>query len=182
MTERRRNRFTFAPKKLACASPKGTTRYLTPSEAPYIQGRYTLGDKLQQHVASARRSDKSLYVYWKIFVKIFVSATELILSQQHVAKNQIRQNLCDLCTWSDLSARRVAATCRLVCTDLKTKLEARLGRWKRETRGGGWEGEERILPFPSSYRPPRACYFSIVAIFDWDIYRTGSSAEERGHI
>ena len=58
-------------------------------------GRYTctLGDKLQQHVAAidhsmctgratrqqgeaTRRSDKSLRVYWRIFVKIFVSETE----------------------------------------------------------------------------------------------------------
>ena len=40
------------------------------------KGRYTLGDKLQQHVAATRCSDKSLRVYWRIFVKIFVAATE----------------------------------------------------------------------------------------------------------
>ena len=57
--------------------------------------RYILGDKLQQHVAATRRSDKSLHVYWRIFVKILVFPTEF-LSQQHCAKNQIRENLCDL--------------------------------------------------------------------------------------
>ena len=64
-----------------------------------------------------------------------------ILSLQQVAKNQIRLNLCDLlrrqillqrqrfsqkfsCTYEaicrcNMSPRHVAATCRLVCTDLK---------------------------------------------------------------
>ena len=40
-----------------------------------VKGRYTLGNKLQQHVAATRCSDKSLRVYWRIFVKIFVAAT-----------------------------------------------------------------------------------------------------------
>ena len=42
------------------------------------KGRCTLGDKLQDHVtvAATRRSDKSLRVYWRIFEKIFVFATE----------------------------------------------------------------------------------------------------------
>ena len=35
----------------------------------------SLRDKLQQHVAATRCSDKSLGVYWRIFVKIFVAAT-----------------------------------------------------------------------------------------------------------
>ena len=91
--------------------------------AQVSKGRYTLGDKLQQHVAATRR---------------FVCAGEfcenlclrnIILSLQQVAKNQIRQNLCDLLlrqnsvaetkiftkillyTRSDLSLRRVAVTC-----------------------------------------------------------------------
>ena len=34
--------------------------------------------------------------YWRIFVKIFVSATEFCHSNMHVAKSQIRLNLCDL--------------------------------------------------------------------------------------
>ena len=43
------------------------------------KGRYTLGDKLQQHVAATRCSDKSLRrVYWRIFVKIFLAATEFV--------------------------------------------------------------------------------------------------------
>ena len=37
---------------------------------------YKPGGKLQQHVAATRCSDKSLRVYWRIFVKIFVAATE----------------------------------------------------------------------------------------------------------
>ena len=41
-------------------------------------GRYTLGNKLQQHVAATRCSDKSLRVYRRIFVKIFVAATEFV--------------------------------------------------------------------------------------------------------
>ena len=105
MTERRRNRFTFSPKKVACSSPKGTTRYLTPSEAPYIKGWYTLGDKLQQHVATARRSDKSLRVYWRIFVKIFVSATEFCRSNtlQKIKSDRI----CATCTHGVICRRDV---------------------------------------------------------------------------
>ena len=41
-----------------------------------------------------RRSDKSLRVYWRIFVKICLQ--NRILPLQQVAKNQIRLNLCDL--------------------------------------------------------------------------------------
>ena len=43
-----------------------------------LKGRTRLGDKLQQHVVATRltRCTKSLLVYWKIFVKIFDSATE----------------------------------------------------------------------------------------------------------
>ena len=40
------------------------------------KGWYTLGDKFQQHVEATHCSDKSLRVYWRIFVKIFVAATE----------------------------------------------------------------------------------------------------------
>ena len=42
------------------------------------KGRYTLGDRLQQHVAATCCSDKSLRMYWRIFVKIFVAATEFV--------------------------------------------------------------------------------------------------------
>ena len=119
MTERRRNRFTFAPKKVARSSPKGTTRYLTPSEAPYIKGWYTLGDKLQQHGCDGTSQRQIASCVLENFCENLCLCNR-ILSQQHVTKNQIRQNLCDLYTWSDLSPRRVAATCRLVCTDLKT--------------------------------------------------------------
>ena len=37
---------------------------------------YRPGDLLQQHVAATHYSDKSLCVHWRIFVNIFVSATE----------------------------------------------------------------------------------------------------------
>ena len=43
-----------------------------------LKGRYTLDDKLQRHVAVTYCSDKSLRVYWRIFVKIFVAATEFV--------------------------------------------------------------------------------------------------------
>ena len=58
------------------------------------KGQYTLGVKLQQHIAATCRSDKSLRVCWRIFVKICLRNIILLLKQ--VAKNQIRQNLCDL--------------------------------------------------------------------------------------
>ena len=69
------------------------------------KGRYTLGDKLLQHVAATRCSDKSLRVYWRIFVKIFVAATEFVAATSRT--NSVRLDF----------LRRVAATCRLVCTD-----------------------------------------------------------------
>ena len=68
------------------------------------------------------RSEKSLRLCWRIFMKIIVSAT--ILSPQQIAQNQIRLNLCDLlrqqnsvaetkiCTWIHQHTKRfVAATC-----------------------------------------------------------------------
>ena len=51
-------------------------------------------DYLQQIVGVTRCSDKSLHVYQRIFVKICLC--NRILSQQQVAKNQIRLNLCNL--------------------------------------------------------------------------------------
>ena len=47
---------------------------IEPGSEVSLKGWYTLGNKLQQHVTTTRRSDKSLRVYWRIFVKIFVSA------------------------------------------------------------------------------------------------------------
>ena len=40
------------------------------------KGRNTQGDMLQQHVAARSRSNKSPRAYWRIFVKILVSAIE----------------------------------------------------------------------------------------------------------
>ena len=102
------------------------------------KGRYTLGDKLQQH--ATHRSDKSFRVYLRIFVKIVVSATEFCRSNmlQKIKSDRIcatcrgdkillqrqrfSQNFCStheaICR-CDVSPRLVAATCRLVCTDLK---------------------------------------------------------------
>ena len=45
-----------------------------PGSVVSLRVRYTLGNKLQQHVTTTRRSDKSLRVYWRIFVKIIISA------------------------------------------------------------------------------------------------------------
>ena len=52
------------------------------------KGRYTLGDKLQQHVAVTHCSEKSLRVYWKICVKISVSATEFVAATCCKKSNQ----------------------------------------------------------------------------------------------
>ena len=48
----------------------------------------------------------------------------------------------------------------------------------RGTMGRG-KREERLPPFPSSHRPPRAFYFCRLLIFWWG-YPAGASAEERG--
>ena len=42
----------------------------------HFKGQYTQGDNLQPHVTATHHSNKSLCVYWCIFVKLFVSATE----------------------------------------------------------------------------------------------------------
>ena len=60
------------------------------------KGRYTLGDKLQQHVAATHCSEKSLRVYWKICVKISVPATEVCCS------NMLQK----------IKSDRICATCR----------------------------------------------------------------------
>ena len=112
LRRRKRFRFNLVPR------PDRATQVIV------MVGTHQATLKLQQYVATTRRSDTSLRV---IFVKIFLC--NIILSQQHVAKNQIRQNLCDLLwrqnsivetkifktflqdTPSDLSLRCVAATC-----------------------------------------------------------------------
>ena len=68
------------------------------------KGRYTLGDKLQQLVAATRCNDKSLRVYWRIFVKIFVAATEFVAATSRTDS-----------VWFDF-LRLVAAT-KLCCGD-----------------------------------------------------------------
>ena len=120
----------------------------------------TLGDKLQQQVAETdhsvctgpatscsnmyvlvtHRSDKSLRVYWRNFVKIFVPAIEFchrdkshkfcliwffatcccdkILLQRQRFSQKFSSTHEAICRCNVLS-RHVAATCRLVCTDLK---------------------------------------------------------------
>ena len=42
--------------------------------------QYTLGDKLQQHVGPTRPREKSLNLYWRIFLKIFLFAKEFCQS------------------------------------------------------------------------------------------------------
>ena len=86
---------------------------------------YSSGDKLQQHGEATRRSNKSLRVHWRIFVKIFVFATKFCRCNKS-EKNKIRLNLYDFLrrpnsvaatkiftkilhySRSDLSLRRVA--------------------------------------------------------------------------
>ena len=58
---------------LSSPAPEGTSKLIT-------YGRYTLGNKLQQHVTATHCSDKLLCVYWRNFVKTFVSATEFCCS------------------------------------------------------------------------------------------------------
>ena len=101
---------------------------------------YRSGDELQQQGEATRRSDKSLCVYWRIFVKnIFVSATEFCCcnKSQKIKSNWICATCCGdkilleqqiftkfsstheaICR-CNVSPRHVAATCRLVCTDLQ---------------------------------------------------------------
>ena len=83
-------------------------------------GRYTLGDRLQQLVA--------LLVYWRIFVKVFVSTTEFCRRKmlQKIKSDRIYATCCSnkillhcqrfftkvlQYTQSDLSLRVVVATC-----------------------------------------------------------------------
>ena len=109
-----------------------------PGSVVSLKGRYTLGNKLQQLVATTCRRDKSLRVYRRFFCENHYLCISWILSQQHVAKNQIRQNLCDLARQQnsvaetkilqnfsstqeaighcDVSPQHVAATSRQTCT------------------------------------------------------------------
>ena len=89
--------------------------------------------KVSRHWATSCRTCRGDPSQWQIglcVLKNFCKSLCLlnrILLQQHVAKNQIRQNLCDLLWWhaetkiftkilkytqSDLSLRRVTTTCR----------------------------------------------------------------------
>ena len=68
------------------------------------KGRYTIGDKLQQHVAATRCSDKSLRVYWRNLWK------SLSLQQNFVAATSRTDSV-----WFDF-LRLVAAT-KFCCGD-----------------------------------------------------------------
>ena len=66
--------YATGPRDSSCAvSGLGQAFFLAASAS---RGRNTQGDMLQQHVAARSRSDKSPLAYWRIFVKIFVSAIE----------------------------------------------------------------------------------------------------------
>ena len=90
-----------------------------------FKGRYTLDDKLQQHSEATGRSDKLLRVYWRIFVKIFVAATEFVAATSRtdsvwfdflrlVAATKFRCTDKDFPKNSPVHTERfVAATCRL---------------------------------------------------------------------
>ena len=69
-----------------------------------LKGRYTLDDKLQRHVAATYCSDKSLRVYWRIFVKIFVAATEFVATTSRADS-----------VWFDFL--RLVATTKFCCGD-----------------------------------------------------------------
>ena len=96
-----------------------------------------IGDKLQQHVATTRCSDKSLRGTGEFFVKIFVAATEfcrlnkshnfsliwffatccsdkILLRRQRVS--QKFSNTHEVICRCDVSPQRVAATSRRTCT------------------------------------------------------------------
>lgn len=47
-----------------------------------------------KYVAVARRSDKSLRLYWRTFVQNFVSRDRILSSRRQTAQNQISLNLC----------------------------------------------------------------------------------------
>ena len=64
----------------------------TQFSAKVCKGRYTLGDKLQQPVVATRRIDKSVHVYWRISVKIFVSSREFCRS--NMSQKIKSENLC----------------------------------------------------------------------------------------
>ena len=100
-----------------------------PGSVVSLKGRYTLGNKLQQHVATTRRSDKSLRVYWRIFVKIIISAYHEFCRSNMLQKIKLEricatwrgnkiplqrqrflQNILQY-TWSNLSLRCVTSTC-----------------------------------------------------------------------
>ena len=169
---------------------KGFDAYYLVLLLQYILACITAGALRSVHtwrqVAATRCSDTSQRQIASCVLENFcenLCLRNIILLLQQVAKNQIRQNLCDLLlrqnsvaetkiftksflytrgdlslrrvavtyccnqstnlyTWSDLSPRLVAATCRLVCTDVYEPSEAnaafctkRKTSAKRETRG-----------------------------------------------
>ena len=126
------------------------------------KGRCTLGDKLQDHACHGRGDTSQRQIASCVLENFWENLCfcNRILSQQHVEKNQIRQNLCDLlrrqkfcCRCKDfhknsrvhmkrfvtpmcrrnvllqLVARSVhtewfvVATCRLVCSELKHRID-----------------------------------------------------------
>ena len=83
-------------------------RILSPQQVAQIQSDLIFCNLLQRQNSVAET---------KIFPKI-LQYTQSNLSQQRVASPCCCNQLPDLFTWSDLSPQCVAATCRLVCTNL----------------------------------------------------------------
>ena len=102
------------------------------------EGRYTLGDKLQQHVVETRCSDKSLHVYWRILWKSLslqqnfvattsrtdsvwfdflrlVAATKFLFWRQRYFSQKFSSTHEAICH-CDMSPHLVAATHHLTCT------------------------------------------------------------------
>ena len=88
--------------------------------------------------------------------------------------------------------RKVLKVCRWIFMSLSPpprplRVVGKLGRmnWQRKRVEHNGKGKETEAPaFPSSYRPPRAFFFSSIAecifiSFYWDIHRSRVSAESR---
>ena len=76
-----------------------------PGSVVSLKGRYTLGNKLQQHVATTRRSDKSLHLYWRILVKIFVSAYDEFCHSNKLQKIKF-DRICATCCGEKILLQR----------------------------------------------------------------------------
>ena len=126
------------------------------------KGRYTLGDKLQQHVAATDHSmctgraascsnkvrrhvaatNRFVCTGELIFVKIFVSATEFSSTHEAICR-------------CNVSPRHVATTCRLVCTNLKSVSDRSIQVCTRAVERAACLACERVFPQKCWSKPDR---------------------------